>query len=152
MSRDQRLHDNWALLYAQQRALETNSPLCIIFCLTSNFPQANIRSYGFMLRGLKLLQLDCENYSLPFYLLKGSPEQIIPRFCSENSVKTLITDFSPLFISKQWKQQISSQTPDDLLFLEVRSSLSLLCDAPLSAPLLLFDLCACRLILITSVQ
>jgi hypothetical protein len=121
MSRDQRLHDNWALLYAQQKAIETNSPLCIIFCLTSNFPHANIRSYGFMLRGLKLLQLDCENYFLPFYLLKGSPEEIIPRFCSENSVKMLITDFSPLAISKQWKQQISSnvRTPNDLLFIEV---------------------------------
>lgn len=119
MSRDQRLHDNWALLFAQQRAIEANAPLCIIFGLTSNFPGANIRSYGFMLRGLKLLQLDCENYNIPFFLLKGSPEEVVPQFCIENRVGTLVTDFSPLLISKQWKTRISSTTPDDMLFVEV---------------------------------
>jgi hypothetical protein len=119
MSRDQRLHDNWALLYAQQRAIETNSTLCIIFGLTSNFPGANIRSYGFMLRGLKLLQLECENFNIPFFLLRGSPEEVVTRFCSENQVGTLVTDFSPLRLSKQWKENISSHTADDLFFVEV---------------------------------
>jgi hypothetical protein len=121
MSRDQRLHDNWALIYAQQRAIETNSALCIIFGLTSTFPGANIRSYGFMLRGLKLLQLECENFNIPFFLLRGTPQEVVTRFCSENNVGTLVTDFSPLRLSKEWKATISSQTSDDLFFVEVCS-------------------------------
>ena len=119
MSRDQRLHDNWALLFAQNKALEYKVPFCIVFSLTSSFPGANIRSYGFMLRGLKLLQLECENYNIPFYILCGSPDEVVSKFCNDNNVGTLITDFSPLNISKLWKQNISSRTTTKLQFIEV---------------------------------
>ena len=53
MSRDQRLADNWALLYAQQLALEYKSPLAIVFCLVPEFLGATIRQYEFMLKGLE---------------------------------------------------------------------------------------------------
>jgi hypothetical protein len=71
MSRDQRLCDNWALLKAQELALESSYPLAIVFSLTSSFPGANMRSYGFMLRGLKMLQIDAEHFNIPFFILKG---------------------------------------------------------------------------------
>lgn len=71
MSRDQRLNDNWALLKAQELAIQSSSPLAIVFSLTSSFPGANLRSYGFMLRGLKMLQIDAEHFNIPFFILKG---------------------------------------------------------------------------------
>lgn len=49
MSRDQRAHDNWALLYAQQLALERHQQLLVVFCLVPIFLEATIRQYGFML-------------------------------------------------------------------------------------------------------
>ena len=56
MSRDQRVQDNWALIKASNIAMEHQRPLGIIFCLSPTFLGATIRQYGFMLRGLKLMQ------------------------------------------------------------------------------------------------
>jgi len=55
MSRDQRVSDNWALVYARQLADEKNIPLMVIFCLAEDYPGANLRHYSFMLRGRALL-------------------------------------------------------------------------------------------------
>ena len=52
MSRDQRVRDNWALLYAQELAQEKKEPLAVIFCLVPEFLESTIRQYGFMLKGL----------------------------------------------------------------------------------------------------
>ena len=53
MSRDQRVQDNWALLYAQKLALKQNLPLYVCFCLVPTFLNATIRHYYFMIEGLK---------------------------------------------------------------------------------------------------
>jgi len=55
MSREQRAHDNWGLLLAQQKGLELKRPVMVIFCLTTEYPGANRRHYGFLLRGLAQL-------------------------------------------------------------------------------------------------
>ena len=52
MSRDQRAADNWALLHAQQQAINRKQPLTVVFCLVTDFLQATLRQYGFMVRGL----------------------------------------------------------------------------------------------------
>jgi deoxyribodipyrimidine photolyase len=33
MSRDQRVNDNWALLYAMEKAQKTNAPVAVVFNL-----------------------------------------------------------------------------------------------------------------------
>ena len=48
MQRDKRVSDNWALLYAQQLAIEKNTALHVCFSLNGNFPKANVRQYSFM--------------------------------------------------------------------------------------------------------
>ena len=53
MSRDQRVNDNWALLYAQTLAIERKAPLLVVFCLTKEFLNATERHYLFMLKGLQ---------------------------------------------------------------------------------------------------
>ena len=80
MSREQRIHDNWALLFAQKLALESKEPLIVIFCLLSRFLNATLRQYGFMLKGLEILEKEFGNYNIPFFLLKGEPGNEIPKF------------------------------------------------------------------------
>ncbi len=46
MSRDQRVNDNWALLFARKVAMENKSPLVVVFCLVPKFLGATIRQYG----------------------------------------------------------------------------------------------------------
>ena len=53
MSRDQRVQDNWTLLYAQKLALKQNQPLYVCFSLVPTFLGATLRHYYFMLEGLK---------------------------------------------------------------------------------------------------
>lgn len=53
MSRDQRVQDNWALLYAQKLALKQNLPLYVCFCMAKSYPHATYRAYNFLIEGLK---------------------------------------------------------------------------------------------------
>ncbi|MDX1765244.1 MAG: deoxyribodipyrimidine photo-lyase, partial [bacterium] len=77
MSRDQRVKDNWALLFAQQMAVARKAPLAICFCLVPSFLNATVRQYGFMLKGLEALEKDLGAKKIPFFLLTGEPEREI---------------------------------------------------------------------------
>ena len=43
MSRDQRVQDNWAAIFAQKLAKENNLPLHVVFCLVPKFLDATLR-------------------------------------------------------------------------------------------------------------
>lgn len=107
MSRDQRLNDNWALLFAQKLACKQKVPIVVVFCLVSNFIGATNRQYVFMLKGLKELKEKLFNINIPFYLLNGSPIENIPNFIKRYKASVLITDFNPLRIKKNWDNSIS---------------------------------------------
>ncbi|MHB9040478.1 MAG: deoxyribodipyrimidine photo-lyase, partial [Melioribacteraceae bacterium] len=104
MQRDQRVHDNWALLYAQQIALEKKVPLHVAFNLVPNFLEATIRQYGFMLKGLEEVEDELKRFNISFFLLSGNPEIEIPKFVYESDASALVTDFNPLKIVRQWKK------------------------------------------------
>ncbi len=108
MSRDQRLHDNWALLYAQELALELKQPLAVVFCLVPEFLGATRRQYGFMLQGLMELESRLRELNIGFFLLLGEPPEQITRFCHKKKAGALVSDFSPLRISRQWKAQVAA--------------------------------------------
>ena len=107
MSRDQRVHDNWALLFAQQLATEKKLPLAVIFNLVPDFLEATIRQYGFMLKGLAELAQELERYNIPFFLLLGKPEEEIPNFIKKYNASVIISDFDPLRIKRIWKRDIA---------------------------------------------
>ena len=109
MSRDQRVHDNWALLFAQQLAIEKKLPLAVIFNLVPDFLEATIRQYGFMLKGLKELAHELELYNIPFFLTTGKPEEEIPKFIKKNNASVLVSDFDPLRIKRIWKRDVAKK-------------------------------------------
>jgi deoxyribodipyrimidine photo-lyase len=109
MSRDQRAHDNWALLYAQEIAIGKKLPLIVAFCLIPNFLEAAMRQYGFMLKGLREVQLELEKYNIPFFLLQGDPSEEVPKFVNEINANCLVSDFDPLKIKRIWKRDAAKQ-------------------------------------------
>ena len=109
MSRDQRVHDNWALLFAQELALAERKSLVLIFNLVSDFLEATIRQYSFMLKGLQEVEKQLLNYNIPFHLLRGKPEIEIPKFLKEINASAIITDFDPLKIKRIWKRDLSKK-------------------------------------------
>ncbi len=108
MSRDQRLQDNWALLFAQEIALKNKSALIVIFCLTPQFLNASLRQYAFMLRGLQELKRDCDKKNIAFVLLLGDPVTEVLGFVKKHHVSALVCDFDPLRIKRFWKEKISA--------------------------------------------
>ncbi len=117
MSRDQRIRDNWALLYAQELALAKKQPLVVVFCLVPEFLGAALRQYRFMLQGLAELEQDLRKLKIAFSLLTGNPVEKIPGFCRETAAGALVCDFSPLRIQTDWKEKVASNLP--LAFFEV---------------------------------
>ncbi len=107
MSRDQRVNDNWALLYAADTASAKKVPLAVVFCLVPTFLDATIRQYEFMLDGLTEVQKKLTRKKIPFYLLTGTPEKEITRFVKRHAISVLVTDFSPLRINRQWKTNVA---------------------------------------------
>ncbi|XP_030898891.1 deoxyribodipyrimidine photo-lyase-like [Melopsittacus undulatus] len=119
MSRDQRLQDNWAFLYAQRLALKQELPLCVCFCLVPKFLEATIRHYGFMLRGLQEVAEECAELNIAFHLLRGYAKDVLPAFVEEHGVGGLVTDFSPLRLPWQWVQDVREWLPEDVPFAQV---------------------------------
>ena len=119
MSRDQRVQDNWALLYARELAAEKQLPLCVVFCLVPNFLEATIRHYGFMLRGLEEVESELGQLRVPFALLQGLPAKTLPAFLKEHRAAALVTDFSPLRVPVAWKRDVATSLPSGVPLYEV---------------------------------
>jgi deoxyribodipyrimidine photo-lyase len=106
MSRDQRVDDNWALIFAQELALERQVPLGVVFCLAPEFLNATFRQYGFMLKGLAGVEKKLARLNVPFMLLQGEAGRTIGAFAGMCGAGAVITDFDPLRAKREWKQSV----------------------------------------------
>jgi deoxyribodipyrimidine photo-lyase len=106
MSRDQRVNDNWALLFAQELALKKKVPLAVVFCVVPDFLGATKRQYIFMLKGLQEIEQNLQKKNIPFFLLSGSPGEELPHFIRENNISVLVKDFDPLKIKSAWAKSV----------------------------------------------
>jgi len=108
MSRDQRVEDNWAFLYALSKSEERNCAFAVVFCLVDEFLNAAQRQYDFMLKGLSEVDEKLRRMNIPFVILKGYPEIVLPKFISINNIGLVVSDFDPLKIKQEWKQKLKS--------------------------------------------
>lgn len=109
MSRDQRVSDNWALIYAIEKANESKVPLSVVFTIAPSFPNANLRHYDFMLKGLQKVEKKLLSAGINFELIKGNPEETLPDYIERNKISLLISDFDPLTIKQDWKRKINNR-------------------------------------------
>ncbi|UCC80902.1 MAG: deoxyribodipyrimidine photo-lyase [Candidatus Zixiibacteriota bacterium] len=106
MSRDQRVQDNWALLYARELAERHHTDLHVVFCLSPVFLGAAYRQYDFIIKGLIEVEKELFKYNIPFHLLLGDPTIEIARYLKREKIGTLVTDFSPLRIKRDWNRAL----------------------------------------------
>jgi deoxyribodipyrimidine photo-lyase len=109
MSRDQRAEDNWALLFAQDTALERGEGVVVLFVLADSFLGAARRQYRFMLRGLSETARELGSCNIPFFLLRGEPGEVVAKFVSEIGASLLVTDFDPLRIKMRWRTETAQR-------------------------------------------
>lgn len=119
MARDQRVQDNWAMLFAQNLAMKNEVPLHIIFCLTDTFLGATLRHFSFMIDGLEEVEEDCKKLNINFHLLRGEHVEEIPKFIKATKIGALVCDFSPLRIHRQWVDCVKKKLPEDIPFIQV---------------------------------
>ncbi|MBF0198520.1 MAG: deoxyribodipyrimidine photo-lyase [Planctomycetes bacterium] len=108
MCREQRVADNWSLLHAQDLALDRKVELHVAFALPPSFLGAGLRQYDFMLNGLKDVEKSLKSKNIPFHLLQDDPPIAISQWCQEYKCSTVVTDFAPLRIHRQWLAQIQN--------------------------------------------
>src|SRR4030043_66020 len=106
MQRDQRVKDNWALIYAQEQAIKRNVPLYVVFTLVNKFLGATIRQYGFMLKGLEEVESRLHDLNIPFFVLTGNPVELIPELVRTSKSGLLTSDFNPLRNIRKWKSDV----------------------------------------------
>lgn len=109
MSREQRLKDNWALLYAAERAHARNVPLLVLFALSNTFPEATMRSYGFLLKGLEELSLAAKEKGIPFFLEEGDPCKTVPVFLERVHAGEVVCDMNPLRVPRGWRVSVAKK-------------------------------------------
>lgn len=110
MSRDQRVEDNFALLAAQQTAMDLGVPLTVVFCL---LPHSNDRSrehFEFMINGLEEVEKNLNKLRIPFMLLLGKPLQTLAGMLHHTKPAAVYFDFSPLHGSRTLHQDIAQQS------------------------------------------
>lgn len=109
MSRDQRVRDNWALLYARSRALEYRAPLVVLFCLAERFLAARPEQYAFMLAGLRAVEEELRACGIPFYIETGDPARSAPAFVERLNAGLVVTDFDPLRVKRVWRESLAAK-------------------------------------------
>ena len=109
MSRDQRIEDNWALLFARELAASRGRSVAIVFCLAPSFMGATKRQYEFMLRGLEEVSRQGRRKGYPLELLQGDPGDEAARAAARQGAAALVTDFDPLRLKREWKARFLEQ-------------------------------------------
>ena len=103
MQRDQRVHDNWALLYAQEKALMYKVPMYVVFNFVPVYNNASSSLLLFLLQGLAVVEKKLQKYNIPFVVTQDDPAQTIADFVTKHNVGFLMCDFNPLTLPEKWK-------------------------------------------------
>lgn len=119
MSRDGRVQDNWALLFAQKLALKNKIPLHVCFSLVPKFLDATLRQFTFMLEGLREVEAELTHLNISFHLLFGPGGTTIPEFVKEHRIGGVVCDFSPLRVPLKWRDDCQRHLPKDVPFVQV---------------------------------
>ncbi len=115
MDREQRLNDNWALLFAQQEALIRHTSLHILFFHSTTVPAPESGGQQFLLEGLFQLRQQAQRLNIAFDVLAGPAETLLPRFIDRYNCHLLVTDFSPLRRKKQQCDRVGANISVPLL-------------------------------------
>jgi len=107
MNREQRIQDNWALLFAQDIAIKNRSALIVVFNIAPDVINSTTRQFGFILKGLRQIENELQKFNIPFYVLVGNPQKTIVDFILSYNIGTVVTDFSPLRSNQQDKSAVA---------------------------------------------
>ncbi len=107
MQSSQRAEQNHALEYAVQRANDLDRRLLVVFGLTEDYPEANLRHYAFMLEGLKDTEKALQKRGIKMVVRKGSPDEVALDVGENASL--IVTDRGYMRPQKKWREQVARE-------------------------------------------
>ena len=107
MQSSQRAEQNHALEYAVQRANDLDQRLLVVFGLTDDYPEANLRHYTFMLEGLKDAQGALRERGIKMVVREGSPGDIALEAGKDASI--IVTDRGYMRPQKRWRERVARE-------------------------------------------
>jgi deoxyribodipyrimidine photo-lyase len=107
MQSSQRAEQNHALEYAVQRANEIGQRLLVVFGLTDDYPEANLRHYVFMLEGLKDAQEALSERGIKMVVREGSPDEVA--IDAGKNASLIVTDRGYMRPQKRWREKVAKE-------------------------------------------
>jgi deoxyribodipyrimidine photo-lyase len=107
MQSSQRAEQNHALEYAVQRANEIGQRLLVVFGLTDDYPEANLRHYTFMLEGLKDAQEALSERGIKMVVREGSPDEVA--IAVGKNASLIVTDRGYMRPQKRWREKVAKE-------------------------------------------
>lgn len=117
MQASQRVEFNHALEFAIQQANTRQKPLVVYFGISSQFPEANLRHFQFMLEGLQEVQTELAARRIKMVLRLESPDQGVPALAQQADL--VVVDRGYLKIQRAWRQVVAGRI--DCLLVQVES-------------------------------
>ena len=107
MQASQRTRFNHALEHAIDRANELDQPLLVCFGLMDDFPEANERSYFFLLQGLRDVEAALRKREIRFVVKHGPAPAAALHFGKQASL--IVCDRNYLRHHKAWRDQVADE-------------------------------------------
>jgi deoxyribodipyrimidine photo-lyase len=107
MQSSQRADQNHALEYAVKRANDLGQRLLVVFGLTDDYPEANLRHYAFMLEGLKDAQEALAKRGIKLVIRKGSPDDVA--IDAGRDASLIVTDRGYMRPQKRWREKVAGE-------------------------------------------
>jgi deoxyribodipyrimidine photo-lyase len=105
MQSSQRAEHNHALEYAVRQANDLGQRLLVVFGLTGDYPEANLRHYAFMLEGLVDVQGALKERGIKMAVRRGSPDEVAREAAKDASL--VVTDRGYLRHQKRWRENVA---------------------------------------------
>jgi deoxyribodipyrimidine photo-lyase len=116
MQSSQRADHNHALEYAVQRANDLGQRLLVVFGLTDDYPEANLRHYAFMLEGLADVEGVLGRRGIKFVVRRGSPDEVALEAGERASL--IVTDRGYMRPQKMWRERVAGEAGCPLVQVE----------------------------------
>ncbi len=111
MSRDQRVHDNHALLAAQHHAIRLQMPLVVCFNLLQGSGARGYEHFVFMLDGLEQVADKLAKLHIGFVMTYGRPVEQLSELFGKLRPSAVYFDFSPLKRPHEVAKRLANQLP-----------------------------------------
>lgn len=109
MQRAQRTTDNHALETALWAANELGLPLLVLFVITADYPEANLRHYRFMAEGLRDVASGLSERGIGFALRPGAPPEVAAAAADDAAL--VVTDGAYLRHLREWRRYVAERAP-----------------------------------------